>query len=134
MKSAYPFYAHAAFDPIKAISPDALKEVFVDPGFRDRFPQDFRPPKPGTVFQRNWDRIVVAAPALPKNAGLMNRNIADIARERGRDALDAFLDLRLEEDVETRFIGRFFNAPDEGVAPLLKHRPASSRCRMPAPV
>ena len=121
LKSAYPFYAHPAFDPIKALSPDALKEVFADPGFRDRFRQDLRQPKPGTVFQGNWDRIIVAAPALAKNAGLMNRNIADIARERGRDPLDVFLDLGLEEDLETGFIGRFFNALDEGVAPLLKH-------------
>jgi N-acyl-D-aspartate/D-glutamate deacylase len=121
LKSAYPFYAHPAFDPIKALSPDALKEVFADPGFRDRFRQDLRQPKPGTVFQGNWDRIIVAAPALAKNAGLINRDIADIARERGRDPLDLFLDLGLEEDLETGFIGRFFNAVDDGVAPLLKH-------------
>src|SRR5205807_6452502 len=28
LKSAYPFYAHPAFDPIKALLPDALKKVF----------------------------------------------------------------------------------------------------------
>src|SRR5882757_4746686 len=123
LKSAYPFYSHPAFDPIKALSPEALKGVFRDSGFRDRFRQDLRQPRPGTVFQGNWDRIIVAAPALAKNAGLMNRNIAGIARERGRDPLDVFLDLGLEEDLETGFIGRFFNAVDEGVAPLPK-RPA----------
>jgi N-acyl-D-aspartate/D-glutamate deacylase len=98
-----------------------LKGVFRDHSFRERFRQDLRQPKPGTVFQGNWDRVIVAAPALPKNAGLMNRNISEIARERGRDPLDIFLDLGLEEDLETGFIGRFFNAVDEGVAPLLKH-------------
>ena len=80
LESAYPFYAHPAFDPIKALSPDALEKVFADPGFRDRFRQDLRHPKPGTVFQGNWDRIIVAAPASARNAGLINRNIADIAR------------------------------------------------------
>src|SRR6266850_3672743 len=121
LKSAYPFYSHPAFDPIKALSPEALKGVFRDPGFRDRFRQDLRQPKPGTVFQGNWDRVIVAVPALAKNAALTNRGIADIARERGHDPLDVFLDLGLEEDLETGFIGRFFNAVDEGVAPLLKH-------------
>jgi N-acyl-D-amino-acid deacylase len=121
LKSAYPFYSHPAFDPIKALSADALKGVFRDHSFRERFRQDLRQPKPGTVFQGNWDRVIVAAPALAKNAGLMNRNISEIARERGRDRLDVFLDLGLEEDLETGFIGRFFNAVDEGVAPLLKH-------------
>src|ERR1700738_1863133 len=42
LKSAYPFYAHPAFDPIKALSPDALKEVFAAPGFRARLRQDLR--------------------------------------------------------------------------------------------
>jgi N-acyl-D-amino-acid deacylase len=133
LKSAYPFYSHPAFDPIKALTPEALKGVFRDTGFRDRFRQDLRQPKPGTVFQGNWDRVIVAAPTLPKNGGLINRSIAEMAVERGRDPLDVFLDLGLEEDLETGFIGRFFNAVDEGVAPLLNIPPGSSPCRMPAP-
>jgi N-acyl-D-aspartate/D-glutamate deacylase len=60
-------------------------------------------------------------PAVPKNAGLANRNIADIAREHSRDPLDVMLDLGLEEDLQTAFLGLFFNAVDEGVAELLKH-------------
>ena len=32
------------------------------------------------------------------------------------------LDLGLEEDLDTGFIGRFFNAVDEGVEPLVKHK------------
>jgi N-acyl-D-aspartate/D-glutamate deacylase len=73
------------------------------------------------VFQGNWRRVVVAAPALAKNAGLANRSIADIADEQRRDPLDVMLDLGLEEDLETGFLGLFFNAVDEGVAELLKH-------------
>src|SRR5271166_2055383 len=121
LKSAYPFYSHEAFDPIKALPPERLKEVFRDPGFRNRFRENLQQPRPGTVFQGNWERVVVAAAVLPKNAGLANRNIAEIARERGRDPLGVMLDLGLEEDLKTGFIGRFFNADDEGVAPLLKH-------------
>jgi len=121
LASAYPFYSHPAFDPIKAYSPDQLKGVFRDPGFRARFRADLRQPKPGTVFQGNWDRVIVGAPALPKNAGLANRTIAGIAADAGRDPLDVMLDLALDENLETAFIGRFFNALDEGVEPLLKH-------------
>ena len=121
LESAYPFYSHEAFEPIKAYSPEQLKAVFRDPGFRERFRQNLREPRPGTVFQGNWQRVVVAVPALRKNAGLTNRNIADIAREQGRDPLDVMLDLGLEEDLQTAFLGLFFNAVDEGVAELLKH-------------
>jgi N-acyl-D-aspartate/D-glutamate deacylase len=58
----------------------------------------------------------------PEHAGLANRSIADIAREAGRDPLDALLDLGLEENLDTGLIGRFFNAVDDGVEPLVKHK------------
>jgi N-acyl-D-aspartate/D-glutamate deacylase len=122
LASAYPFYSHPAFDPIKAYDREQLKAVFRDPSFRESFRVDLRNPKPGTVFQGNWHRIIVAAPATDKNAGLADRTIADIAREAGRDPLDVLLDLGLEEDLDTGLIGRFFNAVDDGVEPLVKHK------------
>ena len=122
LASAYPFYSHPAFDPIKAYDREQLKTVFRDESFRDRFRADLRAPRPGTVFQGNWDRIIVAAPVKPENAGLADRSIAEIVRDSNRDPLDAMLDLGLDEDLDTGFIGRFFNAVDEGVEPLVKHK------------
>ena len=83
LAAAYPFYSHPAFDPIKAYDREQLKAVFRDPSFRERFRDNLRNPKPGTIFQGNWDRVIVAAPAKPENAGLANRSIAEIARENG---------------------------------------------------
>jgi len=122
LASAYPFYSHPAFDPIKAYDREQLKVVFRDESFRERFRTDLRTPRPGTVFQGNWDRIIVAAPVKPEHAGLADRSIADIVRDTNRDPLDAMLDLGLDEDLETGFIGRFFNAVDSGVEPLVKHK------------
>src|SRR3954449_1899260 len=122
LASAYPFYSHPAFDPIKAYDREQLKTVFRDPSFRDAFRTDLRNPKPGTVFQGNWQRVIVAAPVKPENAGLADRTIADIAGDAGRDPLDVLLDLGLEENLDTGLIGRFFNAVDEGVEPLVKHK------------
>ena len=122
LASAYPFYSHPAFDPIKAYDREQLKTVFRDESFRDRFRADLRTPRPGTVFQGNWDRIIVAAPVKPEHAGLADRSIAEIVRDSNRDPLDAMLDLGLDEDLDTGFIGRFFNAVDAGVEPLVKHK------------
>jgi N-acyl-D-amino-acid deacylase len=122
LASAYPFYSHPAFDPIKAYDREQLKTVFRDASFRDRFRGDLRTPKPGTVFQGNWERIVVTARVKSEHAGLADRTIAEIARERRQDPLDTMLDLGLDEDLDTGFIGRFFNAVDAGVEPLVKHK------------
>jgi N-acyl-D-aspartate/D-glutamate deacylase len=122
LASAYPFYSHPAFDPIKAADRAQLKAAFRDDSFRDAFRADLRNPKPGTVFQGNWNRIIVAAPVKPENRRLADRSIADIVRDTNRDPLDAMLDLGLEEDLDTGFIGRFFNAVDAGVEPLVKHK------------
>ena len=102
LAAAYPFYSHPAFDPIKAYDREQLKAVFRDPSFRERFRDNLRNPRPGTIFQGNWDRVIVAAPVKPENAGLANRTIGEIARETGRDPLDLFLDLGLDGEPRHR--------------------------------
>ncbi|HEX3884629.1 MAG TPA: amidohydrolase family protein [Stellaceae bacterium] len=122
LAAAYPFYSHPAFDPIKAYDRDQLKAVFQDQSWRDSFRDNLRNPRPGTIFQGNWDRVIVAAPATHENAGLANRSIAEIVKGSNRDPLDTFLDLGLDENLDTGFVGRFLNAVDEGVEPLVKHK------------
>ncbi|MFO1079909.1 MAG: amidohydrolase family protein [Reyranellaceae bacterium] len=121
MANAYPFYSHAAFDPIKAYTPEQLKPVFRDPSWRASFRDNLRNPRPGMIFQGNWDRVLVAVAQKPANAKYVNRYAAEIAASEGRDPLDVVLDLSLDEDLQTAFLGRFLNVGDDGVARLLKH-------------
>lgn len=121
MANAYPFYSHAAFDPIKACPPERLKAVFRDRSWRAAFRDNARNPRPGMIFQGNWERVMVAAARKPGNAKYVNRYLDEIAASEKRDPLDVMLDLALDEDLETAFLGRFLNVGDEGVARLLKH-------------
>ena len=121
MANAYPFYSHSAFDPIKAYTPEQLKAVYRDPSWRAKFRENARNPRPGMIFQGNWDRVMVAVAQKPANAKYVNRYLHDIAKDEGRDPLDIMLDLSLDEDLETAFLGRFLNVGDDGVAKLLKH-------------
>jgi N-acyl-D-amino-acid deacylase len=121
MANAYPFYSHAAFDPIKAYTPEQLKTVFRDPSWRAKFRDNARNPRPGMIFQGNWERVMVAVAQKPANAKYVNRYLDEIATAEGRDPLDAMLDLALDENLETAFLGRFLNVGDDGVARLLKH-------------
>jgi N-acyl-D-amino-acid deacylase len=121
MANAYPFYSHSAFDPIKACSPEQLKAVFRDHSWREKFRANAQNPIPGMIFQGNWDRVMVAVAHKAANAKYVNRYAAEIAKTEHRDPLDVMLDLALDENLETAFLGRFLNVGDEGVARLLKH-------------
>jgi N-acyl-D-amino-acid deacylase len=121
MANAYPFYSHSAFDPIKAYSPEQLTAVFRDQAWRERFRENARNPRPGMIFQGNWDRIMVAVTQKASNARYVNRYLHEIAATEHRDPLDILLDLSLDENLETAFLGRFLNVGDDGVAKLLKH-------------
>src|SRR5260370_1444115 len=121
MANAYPFYSHSAFDPIKAYTPVELKAVFSDPSWRAKFREDTKTPRPGMIFQGNWDRVMVAVAHKASNAKYVNRYAAEIAASERRDPLDVVLDLSLDEELETAFLGRFLNVGDDGVAKLLKH-------------
>ncbi len=121
MSNAYPFYSHSAFDPIKAYTPEQLKAVFRDASWRSKFREDVKTVRPGMIFQGNWDRVMVAVAQKPANAKYVNRYAAEIAETEHRDPLDVVLDLSLDEELETAFLGRFLNVGDDGVARLLKH-------------
>ena len=121
MANAYPFYSHSAFDPIKAFTPEQLAAVYRDPSWRAKFRENAKNPRPGMIFQGNWDRVMVAVAQKPANAKYVNRYLHEIAKAEGRDPLDVMLDLSLDEGLETAFLGRFLNVGDDGVAKLLKH-------------
>ena len=121
MANAYPFYSHDGFDQIKAYNPEQLKTVFREDDFRRRFRASLANPQPGMIFQGNWERVTIAIPTLKKNSLLANQSIEEVARTQNRDPLDVILDLSLEEDLQTTFIGQFLNVGDAGVNELLQH-------------
>jgi N-acyl-D-aspartate/D-glutamate deacylase len=57
-------------------------------------------------FRPHWPLCVVDAVRDPEHRVWIGRSVADLAAERGLDPLDCFLDLSLEEDLETTFAQR----------------------------
>ena len=117
----YVLLSHSAFDRVKSAAPEQLAGIFADPAFRAAFRENLRQPKPGILFLGNWHHIELGQTANPKNSGLEGLSIAALAQQRGVDPLDAFFDFALSENLQTHFIGKFFNNQDAGVAPMLKH-------------
>ena len=120
-EEAYPLFPLAAFNSLRTTGGAGQRERYASREFRDELRRNLLSPPGGAIFTGNWGRLEVAHPVLAANAALEGRNIADLARERGKDPVDAFCDLALEENLKTVFVVRAFNVDEEGLAPILKH-------------
>jgi len=63
--------------------------------------------------------MFVEEPKLAKNRGLAGKHIAEIAKAKGQHPLDAFLDLAVEENLDTVFTLGEINMDTEAVAQIL---------------
>ena len=83
--------------------PEAVrKQAFADPETRRKLRADLADPRP-TNFHRRWDIVRVENVTKADNKKYAGKSVAEMAAMRGQDPLDAFLDLALEEDLETTF-------------------------------
>jgi N-acyl-D-amino-acid deacylase len=54
-------------------------------------------------FSRRWDQIFLIKAALPKHKQFEGQHLLEIAERQQKDVIDAFLDIALEENLETLF-------------------------------
>jgi N-acyl-D-aspartate/D-glutamate deacylase len=92
--------------PIISSSPDEKRRAFTDAAVREQLRAE--------SANYRWDITAVSTASLPKNQPLVGRTVATIAREQGKQPLDTFLDLILEEDLATVFMR------DSGANPAVK--------------
>jgi len=75
---------------------------------------------PEASFGRNWyEYLWVDEPVLEKNQGLKGKTIGEIAREQGKGIIDAFLDLVVEENLDTGLMQGENNVDNEAVSQIL---------------
>ena len=100
--------------------PEAERKLaFADAATRQKMRDDMAEPRP-VSFHRNWARVFVEKVAKLENQSYAGKSVADVATLRNQDALDAFLDLALEEHLETTFetTNRGFNP--EAMSTIMK--------------
>jgi N-acyl-D-amino-acid deacylase len=108
MRNPFSFAAFTSWARVFADqSKEAQRAVYADPAFRNHFREQL---KNATGFSGDWGRITVHECHKPEMKRLEGRTVADIARERGKDGLDTFLDLTLEDDLDIEFVLAQFNA------------------------
>src|SRR5262249_61862124 len=71
------------------------------------------------VFGGKWERCIVHEVGHPAMKTLVGKSVAQIAKERGKDGLDNFLDLAIEDDLQLQYTYELFNAKEENIPELI---------------
>ncbi|HEX2171562.1 MAG TPA: amidohydrolase family protein, partial [Dehalococcoidia bacterium] len=91
-----------------------------DPEMRAKMRYDaVEDPTPRT-FSKRWDLVFLLEAKLPHNKRFEGKSVAEIAKIQGKDIIDAFFDMSLEEDLETVFETTLVQGDPEAAGEILK--------------
>ena len=123
LRHPYPLEALMAWRPALEASSDArYPQVLADPSFRRALIHEMgQPGVPNRISNENWDHLTVMEVKKPALRHLEGEVIGKMAREQKREPWDVFLDLGLEDDLDTMFDCRLFNTDEQKVSELLRH-------------
>src|SRR2546428_3228573 len=120
MKNCQGFRSMPTWLPILQGSDTEQLSAYRDPEIRAKPRAEVDAPLgPDSTFSKRWDLMFVEEPKLAKNRGLVGKHIAEIAKAKGQHPVDAFLDLAVEENLETVFTLGEINMDTEAVAQIL---------------
>ena len=110
-----PTWKQILFTPI-----DQRKEIFRDPEARQKLRYEAVENHFRSRFSRRWDLVYMIKAVAAKNKPLEGKSVSEIAKMQGKDVIDAFLDLSLEENLETLFQTSSNNGDENAVAEILR--------------
>ncbi len=125
MKNCQVFRGLPTWHPILLMSDEEKLRAYADPQVRDKLHAEavaFTVPLQTVGFSKTWwDYMTVNEPVLEKNKPLQFKTIGEIAKMQGKRVIDAFLDLVVEEKLETRFLQAESNIDDEALRRILTY-------------
>jgi N-acyl-D-aspartate/D-glutamate deacylase len=123
LRHPYPLEALMAWRPAMTAPDQArYRHILADPSFRLALTHEMgQPGVPNRISNENWDYLTVMEVGKPSLRPLEGRTIGELARERKREPWDVFLDIGLEDDLDTMFDCRLFNTDEKKVSELLRH-------------
>jgi N-acyl-D-amino-acid deacylase len=125
MKNCQVFRGSPTWHPILLASDEEKLRAYSDPAIRQKLHEEVvehTVEVPAAGYSRRWyDYMWVEAPALAKNQSLKGKTIAQVAEAQGKRIIDAFLDLVVEEKLETGFMQSENNVDDAAMAKILTY-------------
>jgi N-acyl-D-aspartate/D-glutamate deacylase len=125
MRNCQLFRTSPAWQPILLRADEDKLRAYSDPAVRRTLHDEvvqWSAAMQGAGFARNWyDYLWVETPVLAKHQGLKGKSIHDLAREQGKEIIDAFLDLVVEEHLDTAFLYGDSNADKTAMTTILNY-------------
>jgi N-acyl-D-aspartate/D-glutamate deacylase len=124
MKNAQVFRT-PTWDPILRLSDDEKMRAYSDPAVRQKLHDEavaWISDAPAINLARNWyDHMWVAEPVLDKNRWMQGKTLSEVARAQDKGVIDAFLDLVVEEKLETSIRHATGNVDKEVMTQILNY-------------
>jgi N-acyl-D-aspartate/D-glutamate deacylase len=116
LRNPFIFANLPSWNPVFNQPKEAQQKVYRDPDFRKAFRKELERP---AVFNGKWERLEVKEVSNPAMKPLEGKTVAEIAHRRGKDGVDTFLDLALEDDLRIQYTMALFNANEERIPELI---------------
>jgi len=123
LESAYVFEGLPVWQRVFNAPRADWPQIFQDPEFRATL-QHEATSYPTRLFPGDWNFVEVLEPAQAKHEALRGTNMVELGRRLNKTPLDAFLDLAVEEDLQTMFNVALLNT-DEAMVQELISNPAT---------
>src|SRR5947208_17118446 len=124
MKNTQLFRGLIHWHPILLMSDEERLRLYADPEIRAKLHEEAVVNKPDSavgISKTWWNYIWVNEPVLEKNKWMQFKSIGEIAEKEGKRVIDAFLDLVVEEKLQTRLLQAENNIDDAALTKSLTH-------------
>ncbi len=116
MRSPFSFAAFPSWKRVFADKSDtAMRAVYGDKAFRDQFREELKNP----LNFGDFNRIVMHETGSEALKNFEGQSVADIAKAQGKDEVDTFLDLTIEDNLDVEFTMASYNTRVDRMAELL---------------
>ncbi len=124
MRNTQTFRGMTVWHPICLSSPEEMLKSYADPEVRKKLHEEAIEFKNGPaigICSTWWDYMVLQTAVLPKNQQYEAKTLGEIAKAQGKGIIDCFLDLAIEENLDTEWLHGENNVDDEAVAKILTY-------------
>jgi len=114
LRNPFSFADMQMWGPVINPTGEKQKEFYRDPSFRAAFREELKRPH---LFQGRWNRVEVLEVATHALKAYERKTVAEAAEMRGKDPLDTFFELALEDDLNIQYTMQQYH--EEGIRRLI---------------